>query len=96
MNVENPDKDRDWMTERMREELKKSRETEERTMNSVKNITTNRDLFAAMALQGLLSAGEDMNQESDLKTTNDVARQAIEYADALLEELNNGANNEGS
>lgn len=45
---------------------------------------TKRELFAAVALNGLLS-----NERFDLNTTNEItAIYAVNYADALLKELN--------
>ena len=51
---------------------------------------TKRELFAAMAMQGLLSnseMGKQMRQKTDRVVGDTVARLAFECADALLTEL---------
>jgi hypothetical protein len=48
----------------------------------MENDLTKRELFAAMAMQGILACDEI---EGDAKT---VARYSLQMADALIEELN--------
>jgi hypothetical protein len=46
---------------------------------------TKRELFAAMAMQGLLACGEYIGEEDTFSTT---AWDAVGYADALIQRLN--------
>lgn len=48
---------------------------------------TKREMFAIHAMQGLLASSSDNNGQWTHTGPNDMAREAVEFADALLKEL---------
>uniref|UniRef100_A0A832H7Z3 Uncharacterized protein n=1 Tax=Oscillatoriales cyanobacterium SpSt-402 TaxID=2282168 RepID=A0A832H7Z3_9CYAN len=65
---------------------------DERPIASHPGLTT-RELFAAMAMQGILAADMDWVDPEDRAVQTLTAKQAVSYADALIAALNEAGNN---